>query len=191
MVNRTSRRIAFAILVSFLLYILSFNFLQVTNLSPRRLLAQTESEINPKVYLPVVSKQEQPTPTPPPTSTPPPTATPAPDIYTGSWTGLTSSTRPITFTVSQDSTQVTLFMLEEKRDGIFCQSPVVAVSGTPVAIVNNEFSGTVQKGSVAKLTFSGRFNSPTTASGEFSLHKWPSDCGWTSSSGTWSANVVP
>ncbi len=153
-------------------------------------MAQAESETNPAVYLPIVSNQEQPTPTPSPTVTPLPTSTPTPSIFTGSWVGTKSASRPITFTVSQDSTQVTFFMLEEKRDGLFYQSPVIVVSQTPVAIINNEFSGTAKKGSVAKLTFSGRFDTPTTASGAFDLHKWPSDCGWTSSTGTWTANVV-
>lgn len=66
-------------------------------------------------------------------------------------------------TVSQDSTQLLNFMLEEKRDGIFCVSPVLVVDETPVAITNGEFSGVYKKGSVAKLTFSGKFVSPTAA----------------------------
>ncbi len=93
-------------------------------------------------------------------------------------------------TVSQDSTQLLNFMLEEKRDGIFCVSPVLVVDETPVAITNGEFSGVYKKGSVAKLTFSGKFVSPTAASGSYTLYKWPSDCGWTSSQGTWTANVA-
>lgn len=189
MARKGSQRTTFAILGSILLYILSCGFLRVTDLSPSRVFAQAASESNPTIYLPMVSNEEQPTPTPSPTVTPLPTSTPLPSIFTGSWVGTTSGSLPISLTVSQDSTQVTFFALEAEQSRLFCHTTFVVTSKTPTAIINSEFSGLVKSG-VSKLSFSGRFNSPTTASGTFDLYKWPSDCGWTSSTGTWTANVV-
>ncbi len=190
MANRRSQRKFVAMLAGVVVYLLSFYYFLFVDMSSQRAWAQTVGNTNSTVYLPVVSRQEPPTPTPSPTSTPVPTPSPTPSIYSGAWAGTTAKSRPITMTVSQDSTQLLNFMLEEKRDGIFCVSPVLVVDETPVAITNGEFSGVYKKGSVAKLTFSGKFVSPTAASGSYTLYKWPSDCGWTSSQGTWTANVV-
>lgn len=168
---------------------LSLFYFVFVEVSPKSAFAQTVGNTNSAIFLPLVSRQEQPTPTSTPTSTPVPTPSPTPSIYTGTWTGATAKNRPITLTVSQDSAQVLSFMLEEKRDGIFCVSPVLVADETPIAITNNEFAGSYKKGSVATITFNGKFTSPTKASGSYTLYKWPSDCGWTSSQGTWSASA--
>ena len=187
--SNRSRRKLLAIIGGLVVYSLAFYYLIFVDLSPRRLWAQTVGNTDTVVYLPVVVRQETPTPTFTPTATPTPTPSPTPAIFTGSWTGVNMNSRPVTFTVSSDSTQVLNFILKERREAIFCQGDVLAITEIPVTITNSEFSGTYKKGSVATLTYYGKFTSPTTAAGTYSLYKWPSECGWTTGSGSWTAKA--
>lgn len=187
--SNRSRRKLFAIISGIVIYSFAFYYLVFVDLSPRRVWAQTVGNTDSVVYLPVVSRQVPPTPTFTPTATPSPTPSPTPAIYTGSWKGVNMNSRPVTFTVSADSSQVLSFILKERREAMFCQGDVLAISEVPVSITNSEFSGTYKKGSVATFSYSGKFTSPTTATGTYSMYKWPSECGWTTGSGTWNANA--
>lgn len=64
MANRRSQRKFVAMLAGVVVYLLSFYYFLFVDMSSQRAWAQTVGNTNSTVYLPVVSRQEPPTPTP-------------------------------------------------------------------------------------------------------------------------------
>lgn len=130
------------------------------------------SETN--IYLPLVMKNFA-APTPPPPGSPP---------IDGHWTGTTSRGQPMSFDVSSGGTSLNNFKL--KTDFLVgpCSGTTEITIPSPRAITNNQFSG----GS-GSFSFSGQFNSPTTASGTYAyINNFIPGCGTFSQSGSWTAS---
>ncbi len=117
------------------------------------------------IYLPLVFN-----------GTPPPT-----DIY--NWTGTTSNGNPMSFDVSSDGGSWSNFKLEEDFEIDGCYGTITITLLGPGAITNKRFS------SNGSFSFSGQFNSLTTASGTYSfVNFYILNCGYFTKSGVWTAS---
>jgi hypothetical protein len=125
-----------------------------------------------KLYLPIIMRNFAPPPPPPPGSKP----------VDGHWTGSTSRSQPMSFDVSSGGTAWSNLTLRTTASVGGCTA-TVEVTVSPGTIVNNQFSG-----GGGNFSFTGQFNSPTTASGTYSFVNHPG-CGGFSQSGTWTANA--
>jgi hypothetical protein len=128
-----------------------------------------------EAYLPLISKFPTPTPTPPP-STPIP-GQPA----NGHWIGTTSRGYPMSFDVSRGSTWSNFTLKTNFSTGLCSGTFEITVSsGT---ITNKQFSY-----NSSTFSFSGQFNSSTTASGTYRFTNEPvPPCSTFSQFGTWTA----
>ncbi len=122
-------------------------------------------------YLPLIIKPVPPPPTatptntPTPTSTPRPTRTPVPVPYDGSWSGTTSQGKPVTFTVASNA--VTRYYIEYDVGSCLVEFGFSSY----VFITNNVFSDSDSFFDGSSYTFTGNFNSNTTASGTFTANE--------------------
>jgi hypothetical protein len=119
-----------------------------------------------KIYLPLLFK-----PAPPP-----------PD---GNWSGTTSRAQPMSFQVSDTGTKWQIFYL--KTDFVIggCIGTFDFTVSGPGAITGNQFSF---NGGI--FSFAGQLNSPTTASGTYSItNQTIPSCGILNQAGTWSAHL--
>lgn len=138
------------------------------------------------VYLPLVMRQAAlpavtPTPTNAPTATPTiPASGPAP----GQWQGLTNLGHPVSFWVSQDSTQWNNFALRTAgRVGPCGVTIAITVSG-PGPIINGQFSR-----SSGNYSFAGQFSSQVDAIGWYTFtNYYIYGCGYLNQTGTWTAS---
>lgn len=139
-------------------------------------------------YLPLIVRQAgppAPTRTPTPTSIPSPTPTlPASAPAPGQWHGLTNLGHPVSFWVSQDSSQWTDFALRTAgRVGPCNVTVAITVSG-PGPIIDNRFSR-----SSGSYSFSGQFLSPVTSQGFYTFtNYYIYGCGYLNQAGTWTAD---
>lgn len=124
-----------------------------------------------KTFLPIILKAP---------ATPPPHDFKPED---GHWTGTTSRSQPMSFNVSSGGANWNTFHLRTTYQVGSCSGTTEITLSGPGVIANNQFSG-----SGSFLSFTGQFNSPTTASGSYSFLNHPG-CGGFSQSGTWTANV--
>jgi hypothetical protein len=103
-----------------------------------------------------------------------------PDIH---WTGTTSRGQPMSFDVSTDGKQWRNFKL--KTDFVIgsCSGTTETTVPGPGDITSTQFSL-----NMGTYSFSGQFNSPTTASGSYSfVDRSITNCGTFSQTGTWTA----
>ncbi|HLF29077.1 MAG TPA: hypothetical protein VJG32_22340 [Anaerolineae bacterium] len=118
------------------------------------------------VYLPVIEKEGSP---PPPTASPTPTRPPS--IMPGRWIGATSRGQPLLLDVSSDSAQWSNFVLTTDFAAPSCgvsYSELTQTTAGPGNITSNQFSF-----SGGVFSFTGRFNSATTASGTYTFSNYP------------------
>jgi hypothetical protein len=80
----------------------------------------------------------------------------------GEWTGTTSLAYPMSFDVSSDSTQWSMFVVKTNWEGCFTSGTVEETVSGPGAIIEDQFSGTLPT-----YGFTGEFTSPTTAVGTY------------------------
>lgn len=125
-----------------------------------------------KTFLPIILNAPS-APTPP---------TPGSKPIDGHWTGTTSRSQPMSFDVASGGTTWSNFTLRTTASVGGCTA-TVEVTVSPGTITNNQFSS-----GGGNFSFTGQFNSPTTASGTYSFVNYPG-CGGFSQSGTWTANA--
>jgi hypothetical protein len=127
------------------------------------------------IYLPLIMKNFAPPPPPPPGSKP----------VDGHWTGTTNRSQPMSFDVSSGGTLLNNFKLKTDFQVGPCSGTIETTILSSRAITNNQFNG-----SSGSFSFSGQFNTPTSASGTYAYvnHSIPS-CGNFTQSGTWTANA--
>ena len=101
----------------------------------------------------------------------------------GPWTGTTSRGYPMSFDVSSGSTQWSNFKLKTNFSAGSGSGTVETTVYGPATITNNQFSY-----SGSDFSFSGQFNSLTTASGSYAYNRLIPGCGTFVQSGTWTAN---
>jgi hypothetical protein len=127
-----------------------------------------------KFYLPTIMKNFAP-PTPPPPNSKP---------LDGHWTGTTSLSQPMSFDVSAGGTLLNNFKLKTNFQVGPCSGTTEITISSPRIITNNQFS------SSGSFSFSGQFNTPTSASGTYAyVNHFIPGCGNFNQSGTWTANV--
>jgi PKD repeat protein len=103
----------------------------------------------------------------------------------GHWTGNTSRSRPMSFNISLGGTRWNTFTLQ--TDGLVgsCNLVLTTTVLGPSVISNNQFSW-----SGSYFSFSGQFNSTTTASGSYAYNNYNiAGCGNFTQSGTWTASI--
>ncbi len=107
--------------------------------------------------------------------------------YSGTWQGQTSQGKVISFTVAH-KTSITRAKLEcdyQCQQSGFCPA-VGTFEGDVTATVNgNSFSA-----SLSTATFSGKFDSATTASGEMKVNTTSQQCGECKAAVTWTAKKL-
>lgn len=105
----------------------------------------------------------------------------------GHWAGTTSRGYPMSFDVSSSGTQWSTFKLKTNFSAGSCSGTVETTIYGPATITNNQFSY-----NGIDFSFSGQFNSLTTASGSYAYNDFIPNCGTFVQSGTWTAsNTAP
>ncbi len=104
----------------------------------------------------------------------------------GNWTGTTSRGYPLSFDIASDGTTWSNFKLKTNFSVGGCSGTTeITVSG-PRPITNYRFNS-----SSGSFSFSGQFNSSTTASGVYAyINDFISGCGNFTQFGTWTANTT-
>jgi len=132
-----------------------------------------DADIN--VFLPSIMKNFAP-PTPSPPGSKP---------VDGHWTGTTSRSQPMSFNVSSGGTSLNTFKLKTDFKAGPCSGTTEITIPSPRPITNNQFSG-----SGGSFSYSGKFNTPTSASGTYAYTNHViTNCGILNQSGTWTANI--
>lgn len=174
-----AHRLGTVVLVAGLLVLASVPFFATP------VLPQSPSALQYHVYLPLVMRQTSlpavtPTPTTAPTATPTiPASGPAP----GQWSGLTHLGYPVSFWVSQDSSQWSDFALRTAGRVGPCNVTIAITVTGPGPITNNQFSRTI-----GNYSFSGQFSSPVNSAGWYTFSNYYIyGCGYLNQVGTWTA----
>ena len=107
--------------------------------------------------------------------------------YTGTWQGQTSQGKVISFTVT-NKTSITRAKLEcdyQCQQSGFCPSEGSFEGDVTATVQGNSFSA-----SLSTATFSGKFDSATTASGEMKVNTTSQQCGECKAAVTWTAKKL-
>jgi len=106
--------------------------------------------------------------------------------YSGSWQGTTADGKDISFKVQNNTIgKVNLTFSFECEYSGFCpaEESIEADAGSP--ITGDSFASTV-----GGVRFSGKFDSPTSVSGELSYEKENPQCGKCKAKSTWTAKKI-
>jgi len=107
--------------------------------------------------------------------------------YSGTWQGQTSQGKVISFTVT-NKTSITRAKLEcdyQCQQSGFCPAVGTFEGDVTATVQGNTFSA-----SLSTATFSGKFDSATTASGDMKVNTTSSQCGECKAAVTWSAKKL-
>ena len=106
--------------------------------------------------------------------------------YNGTWQGQTSEGKVISFTVTNNAlTRAKLACKLQCQLSGFCPSESTFEGEVTATLDGNSFSATVQS-----ATFTGKFDSDTTSSGELKVNTSSPQCGECKSAVTWTAKKL-